>query len=78
MEKWGKGKIFNEIFLRKRGDLKKISYLGGNMTDYAGPWDHVENFQSPLMTSNILGTVLTVTLPQFESDDFTRIVLDPD
>ena len=48
------------------------------MTDYAGPQDYVENLQSSWMTSNILGTVLTVTQPHCESDDSTRIVLDPD
>ena len=44
------------------------------MTDYAGPRDYVENLQCSWMTSNILGTVLTVTQPHCESDDSTRIV----
>ena len=48
------------------------------MTGYAGPRDYVGNLQSPLKTSNILGTVLTVTPPLCESDGVTRIVLDPD
>ena len=36
------------------------------------------NLKSPRMTSNTLGTVLTVTPPQLESYNFTRIILDPD
>ena len=44
--------------------------------DNAGPRDYVENVQSPRITSNILGNVLTVTQPQCKSDDSTRIVLD--
>ena len=41
-----------------------------------GPWDYIGDLQSLLMISNILGTVLTVTQPQCESDNFTCIVLD--
>ena len=49
-----------------------------NMTDYAGPRDYVENFQSSWMTLNILGTLLTVTQPHCKSDDSARIVLAPE
>ena len=33
------------------------------MKGYAGPRDYLENLQSPWKTTNILGTVLTVTPP---------------
>ena len=49
-----------------------------HMTGYAWPRDYVGNLQSPWKTSNILGTVLTVTPPRCESDVFTHIVLNPD
>ena len=49
-----------------------------HMTRHAGPQDYVGNLKSPWKTSNILGTVLTVTPPQCKSDGITRIVLDPD
>ena len=48
------------------------------MTDYNRPQVYVENLQSPWITSNILGTVLNVTSSQWESGNFTHIVLDPD